>query len=54
MPAYVVASDRSLREMAHTRPSSLDQLLAVYGFGPAKVAKYGQGFLDVVWRSGSK
>lgn len=48
VPPYVVATDRSLRELALQRPRTLDDLLAVHGFGPAKVERYGQGLLDAL------
>lgn len=48
VPAYVVASDRSLRELAANRPICLDDLANVFGFGPAKIGKYGAGFVDVI------
>ena len=51
VPPYVVAGDRTLREIAATRPASLDDLCALYGIGPAKADKYGQGLLEVVARS---
>jgi ATP-dependent DNA helicase RecQ len=51
VPPYVVASDRTLREIAATRPTSLDELSALYGIGPAKADKYGPGFLEVVARA---
>jgi ATP-dependent DNA helicase RecQ len=47
-PPYVVASDRTLRELAVLRPSSLAGLLGVYGIGTAKAEKYGAGFLEVI------
>ncbi len=43
---YIVASDRSLQEMALQRPKSTAQLLGIYGFGEAKVAKFGDAFLE--------
>jgi ATP-dependent DNA helicase RecQ len=48
VPAYVVAFDRTLAEVAQRRPRSLEELAAVYGFGPSRIDQYGQGFLDVV------
>jgi ATP-dependent DNA helicase RecQ len=48
VPPYVVASDRTLREMAADPPRDLDALLLVYGIGPAKVKLYGAGLLAVV------
>ena len=51
VPPYVVAGDRTLREIAATRPASLDELCALYGIGPAKAEKYGAGLLEVVARA---
>jgi ATP-dependent DNA helicase RecQ len=48
MPPYVVASDRTLRELAEIRPLSMGQLQGIYGIGPAKAAKYGEALLAVV------
>ena len=48
VPPYVVASDRTLRELAELRPRTLADLESIYGIGPAKAAKYGDGFLAVV------
>ena len=48
MPAYVIALDRTLVELATHRPRSLDALGAVYGFGPNRIEQYGQSFLDVL------
>lgn len=40
-PAYCVFSDRTLRAIAAERPRTQEDLLAVDGIGPAKVAKFG-------------
>ena len=48
VPPFVVASDRTLRDMARARPQSESELLSVYGMGPVKAARYGTGFLDVL------
>jgi ATP-dependent DNA helicase RecQ len=48
MPPYVIASDRTLRELAEVRPLSIAQLQGIYGIGPAKAARYGDALLDVV------
>jgi ATP-dependent DNA helicase RecQ len=48
VPPFVVASDRTLREMAALRPRTLDELRTVHGIGPAKIDRYGRGFLEVV------
>jgi ATP-dependent DNA helicase RecQ len=48
VPAYVVALDRSLIEMAARAPRSHAELLAVFGMGPARVEQYGDGFLEAL------
>ena len=50
VPPYVVASDRSLREIAVLRPRPLreDELTTAHGIGPAKAAKYGQAIIEVL------
>jgi ATP-dependent DNA helicase RecQ len=50
VPPYIVASDRSLRDLAILRPRDPNALLDVHGIGPAKVARYGEGLLQVVAR----
>jgi ATP-dependent DNA helicase RecQ len=47
-PPYVVASDRTLRELATFRPRTLRELESIYGIGPSKLDRFGQGFLDVI------
>jgi ATP-dependent DNA helicase RecQ len=39
----VIASDRTLREIALLRPHSLEELELAHGIGPAKRDKYGAG-----------
>ena len=45
IPAYLVFSDRALREMVERRPRSEAALLAISGVGPKKAASYGAIFL---------
>ncbi len=45
---FIVASDRTLRDIAALRPKNLDELQLVYGIGPQKAERYGRGFLQVV------
>lgn len=47
VPPYFVASDRSLREVARARPTTVEQLRDLRGFGPVKTAKYGADILEV-------
>ena len=52
VPPYVIASDRTLREIAVLRPRNLRELELAYGIGPAKREKYGAGLLSVVLHGG--
>jgi ATP-dependent DNA helicase RecQ len=45
VPAYVIFSDASLRDMARRRPSTLDGFHLVNGVGKQKLEDYGKGFL---------
>jgi ATP-dependent DNA helicase RecQ len=48
VPAYVVALDRTLIEMAKRWPKTRAELLEIFGMGPARVEAYGDGFLEVL------
>jgi ATP-dependent DNA helicase RecQ len=48
VPPYVIFSDRTLREIARVRPSTLVQLREVYGVGDAKLETFGRALLDVL------
>ncbi|HLT40738.1 MAG TPA: RecQ family ATP-dependent DNA helicase, partial [Enhygromyxa sp.] len=48
VPPYVVASDRTLREVALLRPNSLRELQQAHGIGPTKAERYGEGLLEVI------
>jgi ATP-dependent DNA helicase RecQ len=48
VPAYIVFGDATLRGIALTRPSSLEQLATISGVGEKKLESYGAGVLDVV------
>ena len=48
VPAYIVFSDKVLRELASVRPKSAGEMLDVSGVGPAKLNKYGDIFLDAL------
>jgi ATP-dependent DNA helicase RecQ len=47
-PAYTVFSDATLREMAATRPTSPEAMLAVSGVGEHKLKTFGELFIDVI------
>ena len=48
VPPYVIASDKTLSDMARRKPRTTDAMLDVYGMGTAKVGKYGEAFLGVI------
>ncbi|MCV6585838.1 MAG: DNA helicase RecQ [Marinibacterium sp.] len=48
VPAYVIFNDRTLIEMAETRPATLDDLARVGGVGAKKLERYGREFLQVI------
>lgn len=48
VPAYVVFSDATLREMCVKKPASVEALLDVSGVGRIKQQKYGRRFVEVI------
>ena len=56
VPAFVVFTDETLRDMCRKRPHSPEEMRAVSGVGAAKLQRYGQEFLAAIAdyeRSGS-
>ena len=47
-PAYIVFSDRTLIEMATSKPATLDDFSSLNGVGAKKLEKYGAAFLEVI------
>ena len=52
VPAYIIFPDRTLIEMAETRPANLDQMAAIAGVGAKKLERYGTAFLEVIVGAG--
>jgi ATP-dependent DNA helicase RecQ len=50
VPAYVIFSDATLRDMVARKPQSRSELLEVSGVGPTKLESYGEAFLEVLRR----
>ncbi|MEO8529171.1 MAG: DNA helicase RecQ [Pseudolysinimonas sp.] len=48
VPAYIVFGDATLRGIAVTKPTSLEQLGTISGVGEKKLQSYGEGVLEVV------
>jgi len=48
VPAYVLFSDSTLRDVARVRPGSATALLSIRGVGERKLADLGQRFLELI------
>lgn len=48
VPAYVLFSDATLRDMARVRPGSPNALLGIRGVGERKLADLGERFLEII------
>ncbi|MFN4100782.1 MAG: HRDC domain-containing protein, partial [Pararhodobacter sp.] len=48
VPPYVIFTDRSLIEMAETRPQTLDGFARISGVGATKLERYGPAFLEII------
>lgn len=47
MPAYIIAHDKTLQLVAARKPLSLEELERVPGFGPKKLAEYGDAIVGI-------
>ena len=50
VPAFVVFTDATLLAVAEQVPANRDDLAGIGGIGPAKLARYGDGLLEVLTR----
>jgi len=48
VPPYVVASDRTLREIVFDRPTTDAELQQIHGIAATKAERYGEGLLNIV------
>ena len=48
VPAYMVFSDATLREMVQSKPLSMDEFLNITGVGEKKATRYGMAFLRTI------
>jgi len=48
VPAYIIFTDKSLIEMAESRPATLDAMARIGGVGAKKLESYGRAFLEVI------
>jgi ATP-dependent DNA helicase RecQ len=51
VPPYVIFHDATLREIAAHAPTTQEQLARLHGVGPAKVERYGEAVLRLLWPS---
>jgi ATP-dependent DNA helicase RecQ len=54
MPAYIIFSDATLRELARKKPSTPGALLLVSGIGMKKLESYGEQILETIRRHSAK
>jgi ribonuclease D len=48
VPAYMVCPDRTLEQLAHELPETLEALANVYGLGESKISKFGEELLKAL------
>ena len=48
VPAYIVFTDATLRDMCCKYPETLEELLNVAGVGAVKMEKYGPAFTELI------
>ncbi|MGV6840108.1 MAG: DNA helicase RecQ [Planktomarina sp.] len=48
VPAYIIFNDKTLIEMAETRPQNLDEMARINGVGAKKLDSFGDAFLAVI------
>lgn len=48
VPPYIIFADSTLKELSQYMPSSLEDMLNIKGIGEAKLAKYGEAFLEAI------
>ena len=48
MPPYVIFSDKTLRELSRTRPTTRYELRGIYGIGDAKLEAFGEAVISIL------
>jgi len=48
VPAYIIFSDKTLRDMAVVKPKTIEQFANVFGVGAAKLKEYGETFTEII------
>ncbi|CAM6002066.1 unnamed protein product [Sphagnum balticum] len=52
IPAFLVFSNKTLKDLCQKNPKTLDELNRVYGMGPQKIEHFGKEILETLGRSG--
>ena len=52
IPAFAVATDRTLQDIATVKPRTIDELRLCHGIGPHKAEKYGAAIVAIVVKDG--
>ena len=50
-PAFTILHDRVIDDLSSRQPATLDELAAIPGIGPAKLARYGDAILRIIAES---
>ena len=48
MPPYIIFNDASLLDMAQRQPKTLEEFSTIFGVGQAKLARYGEPFVELI------
>jgi ATP-dependent DNA helicase RecQ len=48
MPPYIIFNDASLQDMVQRRPTTLQEFSTIVGVGQAKLARYGEQFVELI------
>jgi ATP-dependent DNA helicase RecQ len=48
VPAYIIFGDKTLKEMAKTRPITQEEFATISGVGQAKLKQYGKVFTKII------
>lgn len=53
-PAFIIFHDKTLQEIASSRPKTKQELFAINGFGPKKYEAFGEDILDIIANHGNE
>ncbi|MFV2066155.1 MAG: DNA helicase RecQ [Pirellulales bacterium] len=53
VPPYIICGDRTLRDLARQRPTSIRKLHAIHGLGEKRIADFGEPLIDAIEAHGA-